>query len=83
MNGEYEIDEQTWRGLDLAEQTWMLYRTFNRQRDECEKRMCHIESEHTDLCKRFDRRKRVDSSFAGVMGFVGGLVGFLASRLFK
>ncbi len=48
-----------------------------------EKRMCHIESEHTDLCKRFDRRKRVDSSFAGVMGFVGGLVGFLASRLFK
>ncbi len=61
----------------------MLYRTFNRQRDECEKRMCHIESEHTDLCKRFDRRKRVDSSFAGVMGFVGGLVGFLASRLFK
>ena len=83
LNGEYEIDEQTWRSLDLTEQTWVLYRTFNRQRDICEKRMCGIEHEHTEICKLFDRRKKVDSTFAGVMGFVGGLIGFLASKLFK
>ena len=92
MNGDYEINEQTWNELSVDRKLWLIFSEFNAQRRECTDHFCRLEreiatkanqAEHTDLAKRFDRRKRVDSAFAGMMGFVGGFMGFIGSKLFK
>lgn len=92
MNGDYQINEQTWNELSTDRKLWLIFSEFNAQRNECKEHFCRLESEirtkanqsdHTDLAKKFDRRKRVDTTFAGMMGFVGGLVGFLSTKVLK
>ena len=92
MNGDYEINEATWAALPMDRQLWLIFSEFNAQRRECDGHFCKLEAEiakkanqedHTALAKKFDRRKAVDTTFAGAMGFFGGLVGFLSSKLFK
>ena len=91
-NGDYEIDEATWRSLTVERQLWLIFCEFNGQRKECHKEFCRLRDELnkkanqidlTTLATKFDRRKRVDTTFAGTMGFVGGVIGFLGSKLFK
>ena len=84
MNGEYEIDEHTFRGMEVSEQNWILFQTFNAKREECEGRFCEIEKEHTKLCVKVDRRKKVDTSLGIGSGVVGGLIGyFMKALVFK
>lgn len=91
-NGDYGIDQTTWESLPVERQLWLIFSEFNAQRTECDARFCKLEAEislratkdeHTALAKSFDRRKRVDTTFAGSMGFIGGIIGFIGSKLFK
>lgn len=91
-NGDYVIDQTTWESLPVERQLWLIFSEFNQQRNECDARFCRVEAdvktratkdEHLILASQFDRRKRVDTSFAAIMGFVGGLIGFVGSKLFR
>ena len=90
-NGDYEIDELTWRSLSVERQLWLIFCEFNHQRRECHNEFCRLrqdveskasQSDLTALATRFDRRKKIDTQFAGIMGFVGGIAGFIGSKLF-
>lgn len=90
-NGDYELDEKTWAALPVERQLWLIFSEFNQQRKECHAEFCRINQELHDkaeqndlseLATKFDRRKKVDTQFAGMMGMVGGLVGFLSSKFF-
>ena len=90
-NGDYEIDEATWRSLSVERQLWLIFQEFNGQRKECHREFCRLredieskasQNDLTELAKKFDRRKKVDTQFAGIMGFIGGIAGFLGSKLF-
>ena len=92
MNGDYGIDEATWNELSTDRKLWLIFSEFNAQRNECKEHFCRMEeaikskanqADHTDLAKKFDRRKRVDTTFSGIMGFIGGLIGFLMSKVIK
>ena len=62
-DGEYQIDEDVFKTMSRENQLWILYSTFNIQRDECDKRFCKIE-----------RQKRVNTAVAAGGGFIGGVV---------
>ena len=90
-NGDFEINEQTWAELSTDRKLWLIFSEFNQQRRECHAEFCSIrdelkkkaaQKEVTDLAERFDRRKKVDTQFAGMMGLVGGVIGFVGSKLF-
>lgn len=90
-NGDYELDERTWAALPVERQLWLIFSEFNQQRRDCHEEFCNLKREIaekagqkdlSDLATKFDRRKRVDTQFAGMMGMVGGLVGFLSSKIF-
>ena len=91
-NGEYGIDQRTWESLPVERQLWLIFSEFNAQRNECNEHFCRLEKElaskaskdeHTELATKFDRRKRVDTTFSAMMGFIGGLVGFLTSKIMR
>ncbi len=90
-NGDFEINEEMWSELSTDRKLWLIFSEFNAQRKECHAEFCRVRNELHDkaaakdlseLATKFDRRKRVDTQFAGMMGMVGGLVGFLSSKLF-
>jgi hypothetical protein len=83
MNGDYHVDEQTFRSLDASKQNWMMYQTFNEYRVSCEQKFTDTEKDITDLATRFDRRKKWDSGAASVTGFIGGFIAFFFSKLLK
>lgn len=80
--GDYHINDDDFMGLDAAKRDLMIFKKVNMQVAECEERFCMMERKHTELATRFDRRKRVDTQFAGTMGLVGGVIGYLGSKLF-
>ena len=67
MNGEYEIDEATFKSMETDNQLWILYKTFNQQRDDCELRFCTLE-----------KRKKFDTATAGGSGLLGGFLAVVA-----
>ena len=90
-NGDFEIDEEMWSELSTDRKLWLIFSEFNQQRKECHAEFCRIkkelsekavQTELTGLAKSFDRRKKIDTSCAGMMGFVGGVAGFIGSKLF-
>lgn len=70
MNGDYKVDENTFKSLDHASQNWMLFSTFNEYRDACELRF-----------KKLEKRKLFDTTVSGGSGLVGGFLAVLASKL--
>ena len=90
-NGDFEINEDMWNELSTDRKLWLIFSEFNQQRKECHAEFCRLrqgiadkasQTEVTALATKFDRRKRIDTQFAGMMGMVGGVVGFLGSKLF-
>jgi hypothetical protein len=70
-NGEYEIDEETFKDLKPSQQNWLLFKTFNTDRAEVDKRFEVLE-----------KRKLVDRTLSVGSGFVGGFMAILMKRLF-
>lgn len=70
-NGEYEIDKDTFRKMDVSDQNWILYTTFNKQREDCDDRFCKLEN-----------RKKVDTAVAGGGGFIGGITAVILKWFF-
>jgi len=70
MNGEYRIDEQTYKAMDHASQNWMLFQTFNSYRDECDGRF-----------RKLENRKRIDTALSSGSGLLGGFLAIIASKL--
>ena len=83
MNGDYEIDKETFLGLGVEQQNWMMFKTYNRDRDVYEKRFTCIETEHTKLSTRFDRRKKFDTAAAGSGGVLGGFIAVVGMLFMK
>jgi len=70
MNGEYEIDKDTFMGLDTSKQNWMMYQTFNKYRVDCNERF----SESENRLEKLENRKRFDTAVSGSAGVVGGFI---------
>jgi hypothetical protein len=70
-DGEYQIDEDTFKGMSVERQNWIIYSTFNKQRDDCNKRFCKLE-----------KSKRIDKGLAIGSGFAGGLTAWLGKWIF-
>lgn len=69
-NGEYNIDEETFKGMTVKQQNWITYTTFNQYRNKTDGRL-----------KRLERRKKVDTAVAGSGGFIGGIIAVLGKYL--
>ena len=76
-NGEYEIDEPTFKRMPVDDQNWIMYRTFNAHRVHCEQRLCTIEG-RTD---KLERRRYFNTTVGAGSGIIGGAVAYLAAKL--
>lgn len=59
MNGEYEIDEKTFRDMPIDKQNWIMFKTFNSYRDTTDARL-----------KKLESRKHIN----GILGGAGSAV---------
>ena len=65
-NGRYEITDDQFMNMSEKEQNLMMFRTYNVDRQETDKRLCKLE-----------RRTKVDTAVSGFGGFLGGVVAML------
>jgi len=83
-NGDYEIDEATFKSMPLDSQNWIMYRTFNAHRLLCDHRICAIESKMDKIDKLRNKLVYLASGF-GIAGGAGVTISFrdLFDRFFK
>ena len=70
-NGEYEIDEATFKGMTVEQQNWILFKTYNSDREKDNKRF-----------KTIENRKLADRGLSIGSGFVGGFIAVLLKKVF-
>jgi len=76
VNGEYEIDEDTFKRMPVDDQNWIMYRTFNAHRIACNLRLCQIESRSEKL----EKRRYWNTTVGAGSGIVGGALAYIAGR---
>ena len=70
-NGDYEIDEKTFKEMPIESQTWLIFTTFNSDRKAVDTRF-----------KTIEHRKLTDRALSVGAGFVGGFMAVLAKKVF-
>lgn len=70
MNGEYEIDEDTFRGMPVDKQNWIQYKTFNKYRTDTD---CRLD--------KLEKRKRKDAAVSSASGLIGGFMAVVVSKI--
>jgi hypothetical protein len=70
-DGQYEIDEATFKKMSLKDQNWITFTTFNQYRKDTDKRI-----------KTIENRKITDKGMAIGSGFVGGFIAILTKNIF-
>lgn len=70
-DGQYEIDEQTFKGMTIKQQNWITFTTFNQYREDTDKRI-----------KTIENRRVVDKGMAIGSGFIGGFIAMLTKNIF-
>lgn len=69
-NGEYEIDEKTFRGMTIKQQNWITFKTFNAYREDTNIRI-----------KKLESRKTVNTVASGIGGFFGGIIAVIGKKV--
>ena len=67
---EYQVEDKDWENLSTDQILWLIYSTFNKQRDDCSIRFYKIE-----------KRKWVAVAAASVSGFLGGFSAVAAKMM--
>ena len=70
-DGEFQIDEETFKGMPAEDQNWIMFKTFNQHRVDCHKRFLKLE-----------KSKRIDKGIAIGSGFAGGLTAWIGKWIF-
>ena len=71
-NGEYEIDEATFKSWPTEQQNWVMFTTFNKYRDNTDIRL-----------KSLENRKKLNTAVAATSGFGGGFLAVFLKSIFK
>ena len=71
-NGEYEIDEATFKGWSEENRSWVMFKTFNKYRDDTDIRL-----------KNLEKRKKLNTAVAATSGFGGGFLAVFLKSIFK
>jgi len=82
-NGEYEIDEYTFRKMSVDSQNWIMYKTFNAHRLQCDKRLCGIEEDQKLLKSEIQNKKfsgKIISAASGAFAGLGAAIGLWISK---
>ena len=71
-NGEYEIDEATFKKWPEEDRSWVMFKTFNKYRDDTDTRLDSLE-----------KRKKLNTAVAATSGFGGGFLAVFLKSIFK